>query len=142
MRPVMTRPHALLAIGLAIGLLGCVERSLTIRSEPTGATVILNGRRLVQRTPVTIPITHHGVMRVEAEMDWHFRAIRSVETNEPWYDAFPFDLFAELWPGTLTSKTDVLIRLKKLPEEGVPPGDLNRLLEEAEAERKRLTKDD
>jgi hypothetical protein len=142
MRSVMPRLPALLLVALVAGLPACVERRLTIRSDPADATVILNGHRLAERTPVTVPITHHGTMRLEVEKVGFFRTRRPVETNAPWYDAFPLDLFAELWPGTLTSETEVDVRLVKLPEEGVPAGDLDRLLEKAEAERERLTSDD
>src|SRR3954453_16159500 len=49
---------ALLAAA-ALGLTGCVERKITIGSDPPGAILLLNDVE-VGRTPVTVPFTTYG----------------------------------------------------------------------------------
>ena len=143
--------RALILVGLVALFPGCVERRLTIRSEPAGAQVVLGGRHLEGTTPLTVSFDHHGAYRVEVvkkpatpDDPVYLRAIRTVVTDEPWYESFPFDLFAEvLWPGTLTSETEVMVRLERIPDEP-PTEDLGRLLEEAEKAREDVvvTEDD
>ena len=141
---------ALLLLGFLVVATGCVERGLTIRSEPSGATVILSGRVLERPTPVRVPIEHHGAYRVEVEMKTsgtedvlYRRVVRTVETDDPWYENFPFDFFAEvLWPGTLRSETEVLVRLEPLPPEGPAVEEIDLLLDEADASRAEMVGDD
>ena len=141
--------RTLILLGLVVVLPACVERRLTIRSEPAGARVVLGGRPLEGVTPLTVSLDHHGAHRVEVvkkpatpEDPAYRRAIRTVVTEEPWYESFPFDLFAEvLWPGTLLSETEVTIPLERIPDEP-PTEDLGRVLEEAERARKDLDRDE
>ncbi len=64
-------PCRILALALAVGLGGCrtMRRTLTIDSEPPGATVWINGERQAQTTPVTIPFTWYGWWEVRLEKD-------------------------------------------------------------------------
>jgi hypothetical protein len=60
--------------GIVIGastLVGCVERTISITSEPRGALVYLNDEE-VGRTPVSVPFTYYGVydVRLEREPEW------------------------------------------------------------------------
>ena len=50
---------------------GCVERLITVTSQPSGSLVYLNDEE-VGRTPVTVPFTFYGVydVRVEHEPVW------------------------------------------------------------------------
>ncbi|MCC5829414.1 MAG: PEGA domain-containing protein [Phycisphaeraceae bacterium] len=56
---------------VAGGLGGCVRRTITITSEPSGALVHLNDQE-VGRTPLTIGFTHYGVydVRLTHEGRW------------------------------------------------------------------------
>ncbi len=58
---------------IAIPLLctGCIERLITVSSQPPGALVYLNDEE-VGRTPVTVPFRFYGVydVRLEHEGDW------------------------------------------------------------------------
>jgi hypothetical protein len=93
-----------LTVPAALALLaapGCIERSITVESDPPGAAVRLNGRA-VGTTPVTVPFRHYGVYRVELKKSGH----ETLETVEPVlapaYARFPLCIFTEfLWPGTL-----------------------------------------
>jgi hypothetical protein len=71
-RMSLIRRFALLAAALgSASLLGCVERTISITSEPRGALVYLNDEE-VGRTPVSVPFTYYGVydVRLEREPEW------------------------------------------------------------------------
>lgn len=58
-------------LALALWLTGCIERTITITSEPSGSLVHLNDEE-VGRTPLTVPFTFYGVydVRLEHEATW------------------------------------------------------------------------
>ena len=58
-------------IALLLASVGCVERLITVRSQPSGALVYLNDEE-VGRTPVTVPFTFYGYydVRLEHEGGW------------------------------------------------------------------------
>jgi hypothetical protein len=92
-----------------IVLPGCVERSLSIRTSPPGATVFVDGID-VGKSPVTIPFDHYGtwdvVVRMEENEKRGERSLapqrRQVHLSPPWYQRFPIDfVFDVLWPGNI-----------------------------------------
>ncbi len=105
------KPLAVLAlVVLLAGLTGCVERCITIGSNPSGALVLLNDQE-IGRTPVTVPFTWYG------DYDVRLRFEENVGTPErpvikryylhthkrtvvPAHEVMPLDLFAELLPVT------------------------------------------
>jgi hypothetical protein len=134
---------ALVSILIVTGLCACVERRMTIRTEPAGAAVDLDGRRLPRATPVTVSPTHAGHHLVVVSADGHRSAAAVVRVEEPWYDRFPLDLFAEvLWPGVLRSETTVDLRLEPRSEEGPPESELDLLKERADAVRRSVLGED
>lgn len=58
----------LIAALIALGTLGCVQRTITITSNPTGALVHLNDEE-VGRTPLTVPFTFYGTYDVRVAYD-------------------------------------------------------------------------
>jgi len=80
---------------------GCVERTITINSEPKGALVYLNDKE-VGRTPVTVPFEWYGDYEVILRKDG-YQALRTHKRpKQPWYEYIPVDIFAELlYPGTI-----------------------------------------
>lgn len=92
----------LLAAGLLVILLsGCVERSLTITSEPPGARVYLDS---VPRgfTPLTLHFPHYGTRKVVLEKRDYHRSSRIVTLEPPWYEKWGLSFFADvIWPGNL-----------------------------------------
>jgi hypothetical protein len=99
-----------LVAATALGLTGCVERKLTIGSDPAGAILLLNDVE-VGRTPVTVPFTWYG------DYDVRLRFEKNVGTPEkpkivryylhthrqtvtPWFETIGVDLFADLSPQT------------------------------------------
>ena len=97
----MTRynPSILLVVGLSVSLLlaGCVERRLTINTEPQGALVILNDEEIGE-SPVTVPFNWYGDYWVRISKQGYATLDTHRELKGPWYDHFPFDFFAMLNP--------------------------------------------
>lgn len=108
---IRSRSTALAALAAAaLALTGCVERRLTIGSNPSGALLMVNDQE-VGHTPVTVPFTWYG------DYDLRFRYEVNVGTPEkpdikryylhthkytpiPWFETIPMDMFAELLPFT------------------------------------------
>ncbi len=59
---------SLAVLAAAAGLTGCVERTITVTSDPSGALVYLNDTE-IGRTPVTVPFTFYGTYDVRLEHD-------------------------------------------------------------------------
>jgi len=89
----------LLVAGLSVSLLlgGCVERRLTINTEPQGALVILNDEEIGE-SPVTVPFNWYGDYWVRISKQGYETLDTHRELKSPWYDHFPFDFLAMLNP--------------------------------------------
>lgn len=89
------RPLLLLLALLALG--GCVQRTVTIRSDPPGALVYLNDQE-VGRTPVTVPFTFYGKYDVRLEQDGYQTLSEVRDLQAPWWELPGPDLVAEAVP--------------------------------------------
>ncbi len=76
---------------------GCVERTLTITSDPPGALVHLNDEE-IGRTPTTVPFTFYGVYDVRLEKEGYATLETGKETKAPLWEAPGPDLIAEMIP--------------------------------------------
>lgn len=77
---------------------GCVERRLTIVTEPENAVVWLNDEE-VGTTPVTVNFNWYGDYTVRIEKSGYAILNTHRELERPTHDKFPYDFFAEvLWP--------------------------------------------
>ncbi|MDD5326403.1 MAG: PEGA domain-containing protein [Phycisphaerae bacterium] len=85
-------------VGLLIAsvfLTGCVERKLTINTEPQGAIVVLNDEE-VGTSPVTVSFEWYGDYNVRITKEG-FETLKTHRMLKgPWYDKMPFDFFAQL----------------------------------------------
>jgi len=83
------------AIGLIGGLLlgGCVERRLTINTEPQGAIVVLNDEE-IGTSPVTVNFQWYGDYNIRISKEGYETLKTHRRLKGPWYDYFPFDFFA------------------------------------------------
>ena len=97
------RTALLVALVLAAPALGgCVHRRMVIRSTPSGAVVVIDGERLDQRTPATVPFVWDGTRSVTLMAAGHHVLDAEAALEPRWYDWFPLDFVAEfLWPGTI-----------------------------------------
>ncbi len=88
---------ALIVVSLIapIVLGGCVERRLTINTEPQGALVTLNDEE-IGISPVTVSFEWYGDYNVAIRKEG-FETLKTHRKREgPWYDKFPFDFFAQV----------------------------------------------
>jgi len=92
----------------AVALGGCVERKITIASDPPGALVYVNDREM-GRTPVTFPFLWYGDYDVRLRLDKNVGTLDepkvlqysyhgSRTASAPVYQWLGVDLFAELMP--------------------------------------------
>jgi hypothetical protein len=79
--------------GLFFG--GCVERRLTINTEPQGALVALNDEEIGE-SPVTVNFNWYGDYCVRLSKDGFQTLNTHRELRGPWYDHLPFDFFAQI----------------------------------------------
>jgi hypothetical protein len=76
-------------------LAGCVERKLTINTEPQGALVLLNDEE-IGTSPVTVSFEWYGDYWVRISKEGYETLNTHRPLKGPWYDSFPFDFFAQI----------------------------------------------
>ena len=88
---------ALIAVCLIVILFlgGCVERKLTINTEPQGAIVVLNDEE-IGTSPVTVSFEWYGDYNVRVSKEGFETLKTHRKLKGPWYDKFPFDFFAQI----------------------------------------------
>ena len=80
---------------------GCVERNLTINTNPSGALVLLNDEE-IGISPVTVSFNWYGDYRVTIRKAGFATLQGHQKLDAPWYDCFPFDFFAHnVYPGRI-----------------------------------------
>jgi hypothetical protein len=100
------RPFAFAAVAAAsllAALAGCVERTITITTEPPGALVWLNDRE-VGRSPVDVKFDYYGTYDVRLEREGYERQMTTGKADAPGWEFIGLDLVAELLPIPLHSR--------------------------------------
>ena len=80
---------------IALVLGGCVERKLTINTNPQEALVILNDEE-IGTSPVTVSFEWYGDYGVRIQKQGYQTLQTHRQLKAPWYDKFPFDFFASV----------------------------------------------
>jgi hypothetical protein len=90
------RRIAPLAIGLVAlgGLSGCVERRYTLRTNPPGAQVIVNGEE-IGPTPVSRSFTYYGDREITLMLDGYQTRTVIQPIRAPWWDNLLTEFFTE-----------------------------------------------
>ena len=101
----MTSPRTLLTLPVILLSTGCVERTISITSEPPGALVWLNDRE-VGRTPIEVDFLYYGIYDVRITKDGYEPLLTTGEARPPWWDNVPLDLIAEMVPGQTEARFD------------------------------------
>jgi hypothetical protein len=83
----------LLIVALLCG--GCIERQLTINTQPQEALVVLNDEE-IGTSPVTVSFNWYGDYNVRISKPGYETLKTHRKLKGPWYDKFPFDFFAQL----------------------------------------------
>jgi hypothetical protein len=80
---------------------GCVERTLSINTEPEGATVMLNDQD-VGKSPVRVPFTWYGDYDIVVRKQGYETIKTHHRVNPPWYQLPFIELVSELFiPATV-----------------------------------------
>ena len=125
------RSRAFLVLFLPFVLAGCVERLISIRSEPTGADVFVDGERRGS-TPHIERYSFYGGREITLVKKGYRSNRRLVELNAPWWQIFPFDLITDVViPFTLTDRVELNIVLEKEPPAAEALGETLKHAEEA-----------
>jgi hypothetical protein len=93
----------LMVAGTGAVLGGCLERRMTITSEPPGATVRVNDVE-VGRTPVAASFVYFGKYQVELEHEGYEPMRTKAKASTPIYEYPPIDLLASALPMNITSE--------------------------------------
>lgn len=89
----MARKASIVAL-LAISLTGCVERTVSITTEPQGATVFLNDEEVGQ-SPIKVPFTWYGDYEIIVRKPGYKTLQTHHKIKAPWYQTPVIDIFAE-----------------------------------------------
>jgi hypothetical protein len=84
---------ALIAAG-ALASSGCMHRRLTIRSEPPGAAVLVDGEE-VGFTPTSIDYTYYGTREITLQKDGYKTLTTPIKLSTPWYQVFPLEIVTD-----------------------------------------------
>jgi hypothetical protein len=96
----------------------CVQRTLSITSDPPGAVVSLNGVE-VGSTPLERDFTWYGTYDVELRKDGYDTLKTTGKVIAPWWQWVPIDLFAEVLP--LHDRRELSYRLLPVSQAAVDP---------------------
>lgn len=122
------KPYSFIVLAAAAcaTLVGCVERRITLVTDPPNALVYLNNVE-VGRSPVTVPFQWYGDYDVRARLDrdegtpekpkpvhYIFKGNRKTET--PWFQWLGVDLFAEISPFTFKDEQIWALTLAPQPD--------------------------
>ena len=83
---------------ILVGLSGCVQRRLIVRSQPEGAFVTID-RQPIGLTPLSVPYTYSGTREIQLEKDG-YKTVKVQQRIDPtWYEKFPVSFVTEnFWP--------------------------------------------
>jgi hypothetical protein len=119
MQPIMrTNKLLLLFCVLLVGAAGCVERKLTINTNPAGAQVFLNDEE-IGVSPVTASFNWYGDYNITIRKQGCETLQMHRKLQAPWYDLFPFDFLTQiLYPGRIVDSYEWSFDLKPQKEIG------------------------
>jgi PEGA domain-containing protein len=102
-----------LVCALAVALPGCVERRLTVRSNPPGAQLFIDDYE-IGTTPVSVNYTYYARARkIRLVKDGYETAVFLQPIPAPWYQYFPFDFVTEnLVPGQIRDERVVTYQMQ------------------------------
>ena len=113
----MTRALGPIGCILALAVLattGCVRRTLTIKTDPQGASVFLNDQQ-VGTTPVSVDFTWYGDYDIIIRHPERQTLQTHAKIDPPWYQIPPVDFLAEaLTPWTYHDQRELFYTLDPL----------------------------
>jgi hypothetical protein len=92
--------RTMISIAVAAGILGgCVEREMTLTTNPPGALVYVSEKE-IGRTPVTLPFLWYGDYEIVIRRDGFQTLYTHADLCPPIYETFPLDLLSTIVPWT------------------------------------------
>lgn len=108
----------LLVVSAALSA-GCIERTVSINTEPQGATVFLNDEE-VGKTPLKVPFTWYGDYDIIIRKPGYQTIRTNHNIQTPWYETPGIDVFTECLIPVTVHDDHVLetyaLELQKTPE--------------------------
>jgi hypothetical protein len=99
------------ALAAAALLGGCVERIISVRSEPPGATVYVDGEE-AGLTPCDVKYVWYGTREIALEMKGRRTVRERVPLDPPWWQVFPLDFLTDVViPFTITDRLELAYTL-------------------------------
>ncbi len=112
----------LAAVALSLTAAGCVQRRMTIRSEPPGALVYVDNVE-IGVTPISTNFLYYGTREIRLVKDGYETMTVLQPVPAPWYQIPPLDFFSEnVVPGDIRDRRTFLYRL--VPQRMVPGQEL------------------
>ena len=131
-------PAALFFLAGVSLLAGCVERRYTIRSDPPGATVIVNGEE-IGPTPASKSFVYYGQREITLILDGYATKTVIQPINAPWWDNYFTEFFTEnIVPVSLRDEREFKFQLE--PAVSPPQGELRDRAESLRNEARTLPK--
>jgi len=120
--------RALLVVLVCALLTGCVHRRMTVRTNPPGAQVYIDGYE-IGTTPCSTSFLYYGTRNIRLERDGYETLHVKQYIPPPWYQIPPLDFFAEnVVPGELRDNRTLSYTLQ--PQLIVPTDQLLNRAEE------------
>jgi PEGA domain len=129
---------AFLILASASLLSGCVERRYTIRSDPPGATVIVNGEE-IGPAPASKSFVYYGDREITLMLDGYATKTVIQPINAPWWDNYVTEFFTEnIVPVSLRDEREYKYQLT--PAQSPPLAELRDRAEGLRSEARVLPK--
>ena len=110
---------------------GCVQRRMTIRSNPPGALVYVDDYQ-IGTTPVSADFIYYGTRKIRLVKDGYETLTVRQPFPLPWYQVFPLDFVTEnVWPGEI--RDERVVDLAMAPMAATPAEEVVARAEQARA---------
>lgn len=120
----------------AIAACGCVQRRMTIRSDPPGALVYVDDYE-IGNTPVSTDFVYYGTRKIRLVKDGYETLTVRQPFPLPWYQIFPLDFVTEnIWPGEIRDERHVSLTM--VPAASTPPEQVVARAEQSRASARSL----
>jgi hypothetical protein len=117
---------------------GCVERRYTVRTDPPGATIVVNGEE-IGPSPASRNFYFYGNREITMILDGYETRTVIQPVPAPWWDNYVTEFFTEnLLPFTWRDERE--FRYKLTPAVATPEGDLRDRAEGLRSEARVLPK--
>ena len=113
----------LLALGMvALCAVGCVQRRMTIRTNPPGALVYIDNYE-IGTTPVSTDFIYYGKRQIRLSKPGYETLTIEQPIPAPWFEWFPLDFISEnLVPGEIRDERELTYQL--VPQRMIPPQEI------------------